>query len=115
MRPHEILFESLTVPRRRQVASDPLTPVPSGGRDLLLAPSASGAISDLRMSATGVSRQVDAEQPNFRTARQSAGTSQSRTWGQYRLSPGVEAVLVAQPGIEPLCRDRVQVSYPLEF
>ena len=74
-----------------------------------------GSAPCFKLRSLGVSRQVDAEQPNFRIARQSAGTSQSRTWGQYRLSPGVEAVLVAQPGIEPLCRDRVQVSYPLEF
>ncbi len=55
----------------------------------------------------GRSGQVDAEQPNFRIARQSAGASQSRTWGQYRLSPGVEAVLVAQ-----LCDVRLESLPP---
>jgi len=58
-------------------------------------------------------------------ARQSAGTSQSRTCGQYRLSPGVEAVLAAQFcdvrfGTQPPGKSRFvaigrQLSYPLEF
>ena len=65
------------------------------------------------------------EPDSFRMARQSAGTSKSRTWGQYRLSPGVEAVLVAQfcdvrfgtqpPGESRFVAIGRQLSYPLEF
>jgi hypothetical protein len=65
------------------------------------------------------------ELDSFRMARQSAGTSQSRTCGQYRLSPGVEAVLAAQFcdvrfGTQPPGKSRFvaigrQLSYPLKF
>jgi hypothetical protein len=54
-----------------------------------------------------------------------AGTFQSRTCGQYRLSLGVEAVLAAQFcgvrfGTASACKSRfiaigLPVSYPLEF
>jgi len=64
-----------------------------------------GSAPCFKLRSLGVSRQVDAEQPNFRIARQSAGASQSRTWG--RLSPGLEAVLVAQ-----LCDVRLESQPP---